>query len=132
MGNGDCPEAAARSRGAAASATRRRTSPFPGYFNINATQDISISLTKVAGRHTLKTGFYNTHSYKAEQATDVNSFGTINFQQDAVGTNPFDTSFGFANAAIGTFSSYHAGVEVRRRQLRLQQRRRSTSRTTGR
>ncbi len=81
--------------------------PFPGYFNTNATQDVSITLTKVAGRHTYKAGFYNTHSYKAEQATDVNSFGTINFQQDAVGTNPFDTSFGFANAAIGTFSSYN-------------------------
>jgi hypothetical protein len=80
--------------------------PFPGYFNINATQDVSISLTKVAGRHTYKMGYYQTHSYKAEQATDTNSFGTINFQQDTVGTNPFDTSFGFANAAIGTFSSY--------------------------
>jgi carboxypeptidase family protein len=80
--------------------------PFPGFLNINRTQDVSISLTKVAGRHTLKTGYYNSHSYKAEQATDTNSFGAINFQQDAVGTNPFDTSYGFANAAIGTFSSY--------------------------
>src|SRR5205823_4498360 len=41
--------------------------PFPSYFNVNATQDLSISLTKVAGAHTLKTGYYNTHSYKAEQ-----------------------------------------------------------------
>ena len=32
--------------------------------------------------------------------------GTLNFQQDTVGTNPFDTSYGFANAAIGAFSSY--------------------------
>ncbi len=80
--------------------------PFPTYFNVNATQDVAISLTKVAGRHTLKTGFFNTHSYKAEQATGADSFGTLNFQQDAVGTNAFDTSFGFANAAIGSFSSY--------------------------
>ena len=57
------------------------------------------------GRHTIKTGFYTTHSYKAEQVGNQ-AFGTINFQQDAVGTNPFDTSFGFANAAIGTFSSF--------------------------
>lgn len=78
---------------------------FPGWFNINNTRDFAISLTKVWGRHTIKTGFYNTHSYKAEQ-TSNNAFGTINFQQDAVGTNPFDTSYGFANAAIGTFSSY--------------------------
>jgi hypothetical protein len=81
--------------------------PFPSYFNVNATQDIAVSLTKVKGRHTLKTGYFNTHSYKAEQATGFNSFGnTLNFQQDTVGTNPFDTSYGFANAAIGTFSSY--------------------------
>ncbi len=78
---------------------------FPGWFNINRTQDFAISLTKIMGRHTLKTGFYNTHSYKAENV-GVLAFGNINFQQDTVGTNQFDTSFGFANAAIGTFSSY--------------------------
>jgi len=78
---------------------------FPGWFNINATQDFAVSLTKVQGSHTFKGGFYNTHSYKAEQ-TSNNAFGNISFQQDTVGTNPFDTSFGFANAAIGTFSSF--------------------------
>ncbi|PYR60094.1 MAG: hypothetical protein DMF91_13070 [Acidobacteria bacterium] len=78
---------------------------FPGWFNINATQDFSISVTKVRGRHTFKSGFYNTHSYKAEQVGN-NAFGVLNFQQDVVGTNQFDTSFGFANAAIGSFSSY--------------------------
>ena len=80
--------------------------PFPSYFNVNATQDVSISLTKVKGRHVIKTGFFNTHSYKAEQATGFDSFGALNFQQDAVGTNAFDTSFGFSNAAIGSFSSF--------------------------
>ena len=97
----DFPRAGSRSRQRAArtfrsrptsTSTRRRTS--------------SISLTKVMGRHTMKTGFFNTHSYKAEQATGTDSFGTLNFQQDTVGTNAFDTSFGFANAAIGSFSSY--------------------------
>ena len=58
------------------------------------------------GRHTLKAGYFNTHSYKAEQATGADSFGSISFSQDTVGTNAFDTSFGFANAAIGSFSSY--------------------------
>jgi hypothetical protein len=80
--------------------------PFPGYFNVNATDDFSISLTKVAGPHTMKIGFFRNHSFKAEQATDVSSFGALSFAQNAVGTNPFDTSFGFANAAIGSFSSY--------------------------
>ncbi|HEY7497453.1 MAG TPA: carboxypeptidase-like regulatory domain-containing protein [Vicinamibacterales bacterium] len=78
---------------------------FPGWLNINSTHDFAISLTKIQGRHTIKTGFYTTHSYKAEQVGNQ-AFGTINFQQDAVGTNPFDTSFGFSNAAIGAFSSF--------------------------
>jgi Carboxypeptidase regulatory-like domain len=80
--------------------------PFPSYFNVNATQDLSVSLTKVMGRHTIKTGYFNTHSYKAEQATNTDSFGALNFQQDTVGTNVFDTSYGFSNAAIGSFSSF--------------------------
>ena len=81
---------------------------FPGFLNINTTQDIVASLTRVMGRHTMKTGFYNSHSLKRENNVQgaADNFGTLNFQQDAVGTNPFDTSFGFANAAIGSFSSY--------------------------
>ena len=81
---------------------------FPGFLNINTTQDVVISLTKVMGRHTLKTGFYNSHSLKRENNVQgaADNFGTLNFANDAVGTNPFDTSFGFANAAIGSFSSY--------------------------
>jgi len=78
--------------------------PFPSYFNVNATQDLSVSLTRVMGRHTLKAGYFNTHSYKAEQATGTDSFGTIGFGQDA--NNAFDTTYGFANAAIGSFASY--------------------------
>jgi hypothetical protein len=83
--------------------------PFPAYFNINETQDLALSLTKVVRRHTIKTGYYNTYSYKANQAatgTTFSSFGTISFAQDTVGTNPCDTSFGFSNAAIGCFSSF--------------------------
>ncbi|HET7697433.1 MAG TPA: carboxypeptidase-like regulatory domain-containing protein [Vicinamibacterales bacterium] len=76
--------------------------PFPGYLNVNKTNDISISLTNVRGRHTLKAGFYNTHSYKAQQRQGWQ--GTINFQNDA--NNPLDTTFGYANAAVGVFSSF--------------------------
>ncbi|MEO7275621.1 MAG: carboxypeptidase-like regulatory domain-containing protein, partial [Vicinamibacterales bacterium] len=39
---------------------------YPGWLNINRTQDVAISLTKVMGRHTFKTGFYNNHSFKAQ------------------------------------------------------------------
>ncbi len=77
--------------------------PFPGYLNINRSQDLSISLTKIKGRHTLKTGFYNTHSFKAQQRQGW--AGTINFGNDA--NNPLDSGFGFANATLGIFSSYN-------------------------
>ena len=77
--------------------------PFPGYVNINRSQDLSISLTKVFSRHTLKTGFYNTHSYKAQQRQGW--AGTIGFGNDA--NNPLDSGFGFANAALGVFASYN-------------------------
>lgn len=77
--------------------------PFPGYLNINATDDVSISLTKVLGRHTIKAGFYNTHSYKAQQRQGW--AGTLNFGND--NNNPLDAGFGFANAALGVFSSFN-------------------------
>jgi hypothetical protein len=76
--------------------------PFPGFLNVNRTWDLALSLTKVMGRHTIKTGFYNTHSYKAQQRGNWN--GTLNFGNDT--NNPLDSTFGFANAALGTFSSY--------------------------
>jgi hypothetical protein len=80
---------------------------YPGFVNINTTQDVAINLTHVRGRHTLKAGYYNNHSLKRENnVLGGTNFGTINFGQDTVGVNPFDTSFGFANAAIGSFSSF--------------------------
>ena len=39
---------------------------YPGWLNINRTQDVRDQLTKVAGRHTFKGGFYNNHSFKAQ------------------------------------------------------------------
>ena len=77
--------------------------PFPGYLNINSTNDISINLTKIAGRHTLKTGFYRTHSYKAQQRQGW--AGALTFSNDT--SNPLDSGFGFSNAALGIFSSYN-------------------------
>jgi hypothetical protein len=77
--------------------------------NVASSTDISISLTKVWGRHTVKTGFYNQHSDKQQVQGGAAGGPSLNFQQDAVGTNPCDTSFGFANAAIGCFSSYSQG-----------------------
>jgi hypothetical protein len=82
---------------------------FPGFLNINKTQDVAISLTKVAGRHTFKAGFYNNYSYKAQNTgaggvANLSPFGYINFGQDS--NNPLDSGFGYANAALGTFTQY--------------------------
>ena len=82
------------------------------YLNTNVTQDVALSVTKVLGRHTVKAGFYNGHALKSSNTQRGTSafpgapFGSLSFAQDTVGTNPSDTSFGFANAAIGSFSSY--------------------------
>jgi hypothetical protein len=69
------------------------------------TRDLSISLTKVAGRHTIKTGFYVNRSIKRESVGVFGTaFGSVNFGNDTA--NPLDTSFGFANAAIGSFTEF--------------------------
>jgi Carboxypeptidase regulatory-like domain len=80
---------------------------YPGWLNINRTQDMAISLTKVAGRHTFKAGFYNNHSFKAQ---NVGAGGGLSFQGqvefDNDSNNALDTGFGYANAATGVFRRY--------------------------
>jgi hypothetical protein len=78
---------------------------YPGFLNINATKDVAISLTKVAGRHTIKSGFYNNHSNKSQNQNSGATFGALNFSNDA--SNPIDAQFGFANAVLGIFSGYN-------------------------
>ncbi len=80
---------------------------YPGWLNINRTQDVAVSLTKVAGRHTMKTGFYNNHSFKAQNvgAGGGLSFqGAVEFDNDT--NNTLDTGFGYSNAALGVFRRY--------------------------
>jgi hypothetical protein len=82
---------------------------FPGFLNINRTQDVAISLTKVWGGHTSKMGFYNNHSFKAQNTgaggvANLGFQGYVNFGNDT--NNALDTGFGFANAAVGVFTQY--------------------------
>ena len=81
---------------------------YPTFTNINRTNDVSISVTKVKSSHTIKGGFFSTHSFKAQNlgvAAGANAFqGSLNFANDT--NNPLDAGFGFANAALGIFSSY--------------------------
>jgi hypothetical protein len=78
---------------------------YPGFLNINATKDVAASVTRVAGRHTLKAGFYNNHSNKSQNQNSAATFGALNFSNDT--SNPIDAQFGFANAVLGGFTSYN-------------------------
>src|SRR5215510_6834984 len=82
---------------------------FPGFLNINRTQDVAISLTKVWGPHTSKAGFYNNHSFKAQNTgaggvANLGFQGYVDFGNNT--NNALDTGFGFANAAVGVFQQY--------------------------
>ena len=82
---------------------------FPGFLNINRTQDIAASLTKLAGHHTIKVGFYNNHSYKAQNTgaggvANLSFQGFVDFGNSA--NNGLDTGFGYANALTGVFTQY--------------------------
>ena len=81
------------------------TVPYPSWFNVNQTWDLAGSVTHVRGRHTFKSGVALNHSFKAQNVFSVGSpMGTIYFNETT--NNPYDTSFGWANAAIGTFNQY--------------------------
>ena len=71
------------------------------------TQNLASSITKLAGNHTFKFGIQWDHSRKVQiygAAGSVPFQGRINFGNDS--NNPLDSGFGFANAALGIFSSY--------------------------
>jgi len=76
---------------------------YPGFADYSAVRDLAASLTKVWGRHTIKTGYYKQSADKRQN--QGNPFGTINFGNDT--NNPLDSGFGYANAALGVFNSYN-------------------------
>jgi hypothetical protein len=81
---------------------------YPGALNTNPTYDISANVTKVKGTHAIKAGLYMTHSLKAQNinlALGALPFkGEMNFSNDT--NNPFDSQFGFSNAALGILDTY--------------------------
>ena len=82
---------------------------FPGWLNVNHTQDVAGSVTKIVGRHTLKAGAYLNHSYKAQNVgaggiANLSFQGYVNFGNDT--TNTLDSGFGYSNAALGVFQQY--------------------------
>ena len=83
---------------------------FPGYLNINRTQDFADQPDEgVGARHTFKAGFYNNHSFKAQNTgaggvANLGFQGYVNFGNDT--NNALDTGFGYSNAASGVFQQY--------------------------
>jgi hypothetical protein len=73
------------------------------FVNENTTYDVLANLTRIWGSHTTKFGVYYQSSWKAQSnSSDFNS--RIVFVDDP--SNPFDTGFGYANAATGVFTRY--------------------------
>jgi hypothetical protein len=69
----------------------------------NTTYDALANLTKVLGSHTAKFGVYFQSSWKG-QSPGASFNSTIYFIDGP--NNPYDTSFGYANAATGVFTAY--------------------------
>ena len=76
--------------------------PFSNFILDTRVYNFNASLTKVRGDHTYKAGYYYFYSYQRRGQGQI--LGSINFQNDT--NNPLDSGFGFANAALGIFSSY--------------------------
>jgi Carboxypeptidase regulatory-like domain/TonB-dependent Receptor Plug Domain len=77
-----------------------RNAPF---FNFNRTIDIVDNFSKVFNKHSLKTGVYYQKSQK-DQTSFASANGDINFGESS--SNPFDSGFGYSNAALGIYSSF--------------------------
>jgi hypothetical protein len=73
------------------------------FYNFNTTRDFSASVSKIVNSHNLKLGFYWQNSFKPQSSFAANN-GQYNFSNDAA--NPFDTGFGFANAATGIYNTF--------------------------
>ncbi len=74
------------------------------FFNFNTTRDWSVSLAKIKGSHNLKFGWFWQNSFKP-QSSFAAANGDYNFVDNAA--NPFDTQFGFANAATGVYNTFN-------------------------
>jgi hypothetical protein len=75
-------------------------SPFTSYATIFEIVD---NLSLVRGNHFIKTGIYY-HRDRKDQTAFLESEGVYDYGDSA--SNPYDSRFGFANAALGVYSSF--------------------------
>ncbi|MFN0120531.1 MAG: carboxypeptidase regulatory-like domain-containing protein, partial [Blastocatellia bacterium] len=74
------------------------------FYNFNTTRDWSVNLSKIAGSHNFKFGWFWQNSFKP-QSSFANNNGQYNFSDNT--QNPFDTQFGFANVATGVYNTFN-------------------------
>lgn len=73
------------------------------FINYNTTIDITDSVAKVWNSHTIKAGMYLQRSRKNQ--TSFGAFdGSYNFADNS--SNPYDTGYGYSNAALGVYNSF--------------------------
>jgi hypothetical protein len=75
---------------------------FP-YYGYNTPWNFLVSLTKLRASHTIKAGVFVENTTRPVRQRSLFN-GTINFNND--GSNPLNTNIGFANALLGTITSY--------------------------
>jgi hypothetical protein len=85
-----------------ANAPPNNQGPFGNFILDTRVWTVNVSLTRVQGSHSIKTGYYHFKSYQRRGQGQF--LGSINFGNDS--NNPLDSGFGFANAALGVFSQY--------------------------
>ena len=79
------------------------------FVNFNTTYDVTDALSKVWNRHTLKFGYYMQKSVKNQ--TSFGAFdGAYNFGDNS--NNPYDTGFGFSNAAMGVYNTFSQAANM--------------------
>jgi len=73
------------------------------FYNYNTTIEWIDNLSKIWNNHAIKTGFYLQRSRK-----DQSSFASFNGAYDFGDNtgNPFDSGYGFANAALGVYNTF--------------------------
>ncbi len=80
-----------------------RNTPDAPFVNYNTTIDAIDNLSKVWNAHTLKIGMYVSRSRK-DQSSFAPFNGNFNFGDNA--SNPLDSGYGYANAALGVFQTF--------------------------
>jgi Carboxypeptidase regulatory-like domain/TonB-dependent Receptor Plug Domain len=73
------------------------------FFNYNTTIEWIDNLSKVWNQHALKFGAYLQRSRK-DQTSFADANGNYDFSDNS--SNPFDSGYGFANAALGVYNSF--------------------------